>query len=172
MEVLSMSVNRLVQITGGVELRDFLEKVKQQRGEVDAGFLNAESAKIAIIQEYGANINVTKKMRKWFAFKGIYLSKNKTQINLPPRPFMQQTADNNRSKWRKQLLQLIKSNNYQIGDVLDIIGQVMASDIQKTMAQGKFVPNAPLTVDWKGFNKPLVNTGDLSRSVDYEVTKK
>ena len=49
-------------------------------------------AEIARIQNFGANIHVTDKMRGWFAGQGINLKKNTQNIVSPPRPFMDNAA--------------------------------------------------------------------------------
>ncbi len=64
-------------------------------------------ANIAIIQERGARIRVSNKMRKFFMFlfiKGVInrpLSRRKTSIVIPPRPFMAPAV----KLWRKGLVQ-------------------------------------------------------------------
>ena len=45
-------------------------------------------AEVARVQNYGANIRVTEKMRKWFAAQGFPLKESTQNIIIPPRPFM------------------------------------------------------------------------------------
>lgn len=49
-------------------------------------------AEIARIQNFGANIHVTDKMRGWFAGQGVNLKKSTQNIVIPPSPFMDNAA--------------------------------------------------------------------------------
>jgi len=46
------------------------------------------SGKIAHVQQFGARIKITDRMRRWFAFKEIYLPLYQTEIIIPARPFV------------------------------------------------------------------------------------
>lgn len=52
----------------------------------------------ALLQEYGATIPVTPKMRAWFRHQGFPLRKDKTSIVIPPRPFLR-TALKKQKDW-------------------------------------------------------------------------
>jgi len=145
-----------------------INKIKNKTKVVKVGFLQEDVAKIAIINEYGAVIKVTEKMRQMFFAKwGIQKSNN--PIIIPPRPFMEMTYNKYKKKWVKYLNTLVVKNNYDIVKALELVGEMMQRDIQITIKEGDFAPNAPLTEKIKGKNKPLINTGNMLQSVQYEI---
>lgn len=157
----------------GKNIQKLKSKIKGQRSmKVNVGFLQEDTAKIALINEYGATIKVTDKMRGYFyhTFK-THLKKSTTEIKIPPRPFMDMTFKNNYRKWEKTLQQILKKNNYDIEKSLSLMGEIIKSDIQLTIESGNFTPNSPLTVKAKGTNSPLINTGNMRDSIEYEVIK-
>jgi hypothetical protein len=155
-----------------MKLKNITKAINNQANKVilNVGFLQKDMAKIAIINEFGAHIRVTNKMRKWFAVQGIYLKKETTEIVIPPRPFMQQTVDNHNKEWTRILQTLIVKNKYDWNKTLNMLGEIVTGNIQETIEEGDFVANSPLTIKWKnGKDTPLVNTGHMRGSVAYEV---
>jgi HK97 gp10 family phage protein len=49
-------------------------------------------------QEKGATIPVTKKMRGFLAYKGVFLKKSTTELHLPARPWFAPTFESNKDK--------------------------------------------------------------------------
>jgi len=111
--------------------------------------------------------------------------------NIPARPFLKQSVDNNKD----EIEAFIKSELKSIGtkspkQILQRIGAKQKGVVQKTIRDGDFVPNAPITreggwmknqksgkpfkVKGKGKNKtrPLKNTGQLEQSVQYVIEEK
>lgn len=89
--------------------------------------------------------------------------------NIPPRPFMQLTIANNQEEWRKQLEQLLKSKTPG-PQALEMVAILARDAVKATISSGEgLTPNAPLTVKIKGRNQPLVDMGDLLRSISYEL---
>lgn len=133
---------------------------------------NTPVYKIAQIQEFGARIPVTDKMRKWFAVQGFPLSKNKTEIIIPPRAFLRKTADNNRNKWMESFARyLIKvlDGKMTLETAFNKLGVIIQGDIKETISTFSDPPNSPMTIAMKGFNAPLRNTGIMLDTVDFEV---
>jgi hypothetical protein len=72
-------------------------------GDVVKVGIFGESALVACVQEFGATIKVTSKMRAFLRRFGIYLRKDKEVIKIPPRSFLRSTFDEN----EKEIEQLI-----------------------------------------------------------------
>ena len=79
----------------------------------------------------------------------------------PPRPFMRTCFDKNIRKWMryfdKTFLQYpeISTTFWKLGDII-------RGDLSETVKGWSEPPNAPSTVMAKGFNNPLVDSGNMS----------
>lgn len=128
--------------------------------------------KIAQIQEYGARIPVTDKMRKWFAVQGFPLSKHTTEIVIPPRAFIRQTSDNNKKKWVEQFrnnLVKVLDGKMTFEQAMNRLGVVIQGDIKETISTFSEPHNSPMTIAMKGKDTPLRDTEIMLTTVDYEV---
>ena len=128
--------------------------------------------KIAQIQEYGARIPVTDKMRKWFAVQGFPLSKHTTEIIIPPRAFMRQTSDNHKKEWMwkfREYLVKVLDGKMTFEQAMERLGLTIQGDVKETISTFSEPHNSPMTIAMKGKDTPLRNTGIMLATVDYEV---
>lgn len=144
-----------VTITGGKKLKQ-MAKSNKNSVVVKVGFFEGRKypdgtsvVEVAVKNEYG-------------------------EANIPARPFMQQTFENNQAKWLKFITQAMakQSGNYDINTIANQLGLLMQGDIRDTIVNGDFVPNAPYTIAKKGKDTPLRDTLLMLQSVDYQVVKK
>lgn len=143
---------------------------KNNNISLKVGFFQQEIAKIAIINEFGAQIPVTDKIRKLFAVHGFFLKASTQFVTIPPRPFMQQTINNHSENWQVIFKKLIIKYNGNIEQALNALGMIVMDNIKKTIEDGNFIPNHPLTVILKnGKNTPLIHTGEMEKSINFEV---
>lgn len=91
-------------------------------------------------------------------------------VNAPPRPFFRTAIENNNSEWASVLARAVVYYDYNAKQALGALGVKMAEDVTQSIVGWQSPENAPYTVKKKGFNKPLIETGDLSRSIDSEVS--
>ena len=159
-----------VQRVKNSDLLNKLNKIATSKKMLNVGFLQKEISKIAIINEYGAKVPVTDKTRALFNKYGFHLKDSTKFINIPPRPFMQRTATENKNKWVDIIDKLIVKYQYDVDKVLAVFGEIVESAIREMIEDGEFQANHPLTIKIKnGAGKPLVHTGKMSKSVSYEV---
>jgi len=110
--------------------------------------------------------------------------------DIPSRPFIRQSVDDNADKINTYLRTQVLSITHGKGaeDVLDKIGNYQKKLIQKKIKDGEFVPNADITVtggwmrnkksgkpfyvEGKKSNKPLIDTGRMRQSVNYVIQRK
>ena len=134
--------------TGGDKLQAKLAEILKSATsakQVDAGFLTAENAEIAFYNEFGTE-------------------------DIPPRPFMRQTAKTCPDGWVEDLADAMKTNGMDADKALRVVGRVMCDDIQIAMRDFTDPPNAASTIARKGFDNPLIGpTKGLLNSVDFEV---
>lgn len=81
-----------------------------------------------------------------------------------PRPFMQQTATEQRKTWSAAICKLLVSG-MPVHEALMTVGQVMKEDIRDTINAWP-ADNSAAWAEVKGFNKGLVQTAHLSNSIE------
>ena len=155
------------------------DKLKELNGmRVRVGIVGKSDSKLltyAAVNEYGANIKITTKMRKFLHWIGIHVKNETTHIVIPERSYIRSTFDNKKvfEKLRKKIQPLLKSvlngGNDAI-DILDFIGLQLMSDVKRTIAEMKEPENHPVTIERKGKGKGLlVDSGRLTNAISYEV---
>lgn len=92
----------------------------------------------------------------------------------PARPFLRQTVEKNESKINefcaREAGKMFDGGTAE--QCLDKIGVFMKGLVQKTIRDGEFAPNAPATIQKKGSDKPLIDTGRMRQSVNYHIKPK
>ena len=169
---MSVKVNINKDIIKGLEQLKNSGKVRVGWREDTKYDENTPVYKIAAIQEYGARIPVTEKMRGWFLANGFPLSKDKKEIIIPPRAFIRQTSDKNKSKWNNLLVKYLVDTilgKITFEQMLMRLGATIEGDIKETISNFTDPPNSSMTIAMKGKNTPLRNTGTMLETVDFEV---
>lgn len=91
--------------------------------------------------------------------------------NVPARPFLSQTTDEKRG-WQNKVTNAVDRiiGGAEVIGELNTVGETMKTDIKNIFGQvSKFKPLKPSTVQKKGHNLPLLDSGSLYDSIDYEV---
>lgn len=91
-------------------------------------------------------------------------------LRIPARPAFRTTIEKQSKTWGEKLGLAVKATNYDGQKALALLGQSMRDDLENSIAQWSSPGNAALTIKIKGFDKPLVDSGDMQRAPDYEVT--
>lgn len=90
---------------------------------------------------------------------------------IPARPFVSDCAEKNAGQIQeaqKRLVYRVYQGNLSADGALAQLGAWYV-DVQKGhILHGGWTPNAPATIKRKGSNKPLVDTGQLVNTVDWE----
>lgn len=92
----------------------------------------------------------------------------------PSRPFMRDSVDkhlpaiNHMMMSQKDALLSGATAKY----ILNTVGLFQKDLMQTEIEQGDFVANAPETIRRKGSDKPLIDTGQMKNSVNYQIVKK
>lgn len=90
--------------------------------------------------------------------------------HIPPRPFFRNTIAEHKDEWPQQAATLMEANGGDVRQTLELMGEGVKGQIVATIQAFREPPNAAATVKKKGFDKPLIDTGTLWCSIDYEVT--
>ncbi len=140
------------------EGRRFMEQMRQISGmETRIGFQAGEAmhgetdmCKIAMFNELGTE-------------------------SIPSRPFLRNSVDNHMDEieahlkaWCEKILQ----GEMEAHELMSNMGMLMQGIIRKEISEGSFVPNAPSTVSKKGSDRPLIDSGLMRDSVNYQIVKR
>lgn len=98
-------------------------------------------------------------------------------LGVPERSFLRATFDRMKETWNAFAAKALKpalAGKIELTKALALIGERVKSDIKRRITQGEGIPppNAPSTIARKGSDRPLVDSGRLVGSIDYEVRSK
>lgn len=143
----------MVKIRGGSlfeQVTDQLIENASKKAVVDIGFMGdaterksgINTALVAIFNEYGVPSH-----------------------KQPPRPFFRGMIDKQKKNWPGQISKLLKDNDYDVHKTMDLMGEEIAGQLHDAIIDYKGPLLAPSTVARKGFDKQLVDTGDMLNSI-------
>lgn len=72
--------------------------------------------------------------------------------------------------WGEQLANLLTLNDWDVEKSLKLMGEGIAGQLRQAIVDMDAPALEPSTIARKGFDKPLVDTGHMLNSVDYEVS--
>lgn len=158
------------------DLHDMRKQLELINGTgVEVGVLKGEHAWLAAIHEYGLDIEVTPKMRKFLAANGLRLKKSTTHIHIPERSFLRTGYDQNRDavlKLASKLLADVAAGKMTARGCYQAVGLQLASKIRDYAVDLKDPANHPFTIDRKGTSNPLIGpSGDMIGSITWRVAK-
>ena len=94
--------------------------------------------------------------------------------NIPARPFMRGTADEQRNRWynfAERSLNLVIEGKLGLTPALNMIGERAADDTRQYAVKLSTPPNADSTIAAKGSSNPLVDTGRMVQSIRHVVKR-
>lgn len=146
----------MATISGGAALEERLAEIasKLSRGAtLKVGFLEGATypdgtsvAMVAAIQNFGA-----------------------PSRNIPPRPFFSNMVQDKSPEWPEAVAKLLVDTDYDVERTLALAGEAIKGQLQQSIRDTNSPPLSPRTVQRKGFEKPLIDTGHMINSVDYTV---
>lgn len=97
-------------------------------------------------------------------YKGAYV------INIPPRPYFRNMIAKESPEWGKRVGRELKAADYDVTKALTAMGMLIQRQLRTSIRTTMDPPNAASTIRKKGFDNPLVQTGNMQRRVDYRVS--
>ncbi|MGG1291376.1 hypothetical protein ABE218_08475 [Bacillus smithii] len=98
----------------------------------------------------------------------------KESVNIPERSFIRSTFDEKNDEWmdflEKQIEKLCELE-IDAQTVFKRLGARIAGDIQDKIRDIRTPPNAPLTIENKGSDSPLIDTGGLRMHVTWKLVR-
>lgn len=139
---------------------------------IEVGAIDGEHAWLAGIHEYGCDITVTPKMRAFLHHQGLHLKASTTVIKIPERAFLRRSHDEKGERVLKEserALGLVIGGEMSLEQYMDMVGRNYVTMIKEFIVELDRPPNHPFTVERKGSDNPLVDTGGLVESISYRV---
>lgn len=97
---------------------------------------------------------------------------NEFGLGVPERSFLRSTVDAHRGRYiahlRRGLMRWIDTGE-PMEAVLEELGAIAAGDVKDTIRDLTAPPNADATIRKKGSSNPLIDTGRLRQSIDWET---
>ena len=125
-----------------------LDLAKRAQGSVKVGFIDNDLAPIAFWNEFG----------------------HKGRFPAPARPFFRNMVSAESSKWPEMMAGKLKRSKMNGKKTLTFMGEEIDGALKESITEFDSVPLAPSTVRRKGFDKQLIDTGDMLRSTEYQVS--
>ena len=92
---------------------------------------------------------------------------------VPSRPFVKQAFSGSKRdpflRNMKKMLGMISQGNMSTLIALERIGRMGESRVKEEITHGQFAPNTAFTVNKKGSDKPLIDSGKMRAAVTYKV---
>lgn len=144
---------------------------------------------IAAVQNYGAKIPVTDKLRGYFGANfNIHFKKSTQYLIIPPTHFMEACVNKNTENWKAQIQKAWTSvflGNIEPDKAMEMIGMLIEGDIAQAIADVSGPPLSPITIQARlhtyknekvpeetGIGKRLAGTGQMFNAVSHKVEKK
>lgn len=132
------------QISGGKKLRvGFLAKAKYPDG--------TSVALVAALNEYGHRARDGSLVGPWPFFRNMVAAKQ--------------------HEWPQAFLLALKKTDYDLVASYKIMGNGIKGQLQESIRAIMAPQLKPSTVKRKGFSKPMISTGHMLNSVDFEISK-
>lgn len=144
-------------VQGGDKFEKYMEEMKRKlsngASQVRVGFLSRARypngtpvAMIAAIHNWGA-----------------------PRAGIPPRPFFSNMIADKSPEWPGAMGALLVANGYDASLTLRQTGENVARQLRQSIQDTNEPPLAEATIQRKGFDKPLVESGHMFNSVDFET---
>lgn len=90
-------------------------------------------------------------------------------MNRPPRPFFRRMIAEKSPQWGDDIGKIALAINYESSTLFQLMGECIKDQLQESIREFMAPELAQSTIDRKGFDKPLIETGHMLNSVDYDV---
>ena len=91
------------------------------------------------------------------------------KAGIPPRPFFRNMIGAHGKNWGDDIVKLIAAHGYDAHVVLNLMGQHIKGQLQQSIQDTNEPPLAAATIAKKGFDKTLIETSTMWKSIDYVV---
>lgn len=93
---------------------------------------------------------------------------------IPSRPFMRDSVDKHADEVNRMLEEqaVLLTRGVSAKQILQNLGEFQKGMIQQEILDGEFEPNRRSTIEKKKSDKPLIDTGHMLQSVNYQICQR
>lgn len=145
----------MAKVSGGKKLEIALAKIAallDQPGTLRVGFLEGATA------PNGDSIPLRAAMNEY------------GHGNVPPRPFFRNMIAAKSGEWPEGVAYQLKATNYDVHLTLSRTAEAIKGQLQESILDLWSPALSPKTIKKKGFEKPLIEHGDMINAVAWEIT--
>lgn len=154
-------------------IQDQIDALKDLQGAtVEAGWF--ETDRYSDEDGGGLVAERARKLEEGFTSKLTLPDGTEVDAYTPPRPFMRYAGllfSADRRRIENNIAKKLFSGKIDADQALAQIGLAMEAKIVDSIKNGDWVGNAKWTIDHKGFDKPLIETGHMWQTVSSKVVK-
>lgn len=184
--------------SGGEELQKYLAGIAEsaaKASDLKVGFLEGSTyddgtsvPMIAAVNEFGGSIDIPERTQnlhfkydertgdvghRFVRANNANFVQSVTvpahKITIPARSYFRNMIASKSPEWGADLGKLMVRYEYDAGDALAQMGERIKAQLQDSIVELRDPPNAASTLKKKAGSNPLVDTGHMLNSVDYEV---
>lgn len=89
--------------------------------------------------------------------------------NIPSRPFFRNMIAKEKGHWGEDITKILKHNHYDAKLSLTQMGEEIEGELVQSIQDTNEPKLAPATIARKGFDKPLIDTSIMWKSIDSQV---
>lgn len=186
-------------LSGGEKLQKYLEEMEKNLSSgsgLKVGFLEGSTypdgtsvPMVAAVQEFGGSINIPARKQVIYRkfnertgniddYRFVKASKSNLSqvvevpahtITIPSRPFFRNMIAEKSPAWGADMAAIMKISDYDAKKSLSLMGERIVGQLKESIANMSEPPNAASTIRDKGFDNPLIRSGHMQSSADYEV---
>jgi hypothetical protein len=149
----------MASISGGDKLRDALNKIAaklDKGGTLKVGFLSGAT------DTEGMSIPLKAALNEFG-----HTMPNGAEV--PPRPFFRNMIQAKAKNWPDAIAGQLKATNYDVNLTLQRAGAAIKGQLQESILDLWSPELSEVTVKKKGFEKPLIEKGDMINAAAWEV---
>lgn len=185
-------------LSGGDKLQAYLDGILARVSSAQAvrvGFLEDSTYSdgtsvpmVAAVQEFGGSMNIPERTQD-LNFKqnertgqvgNRFVKADKANfaqmvtipahtVTVPPRPFFRTMLEQDAPGWGEAVAKTLKASDYDAAATLGKMGELIKGELQESIRTLTSPALAASTIREKGFEKPLIDSGHMLQSVDFEV---
>jgi len=90
-------------------------------------------------------------------------------VGIPPRPYFRNMVAAKSKEWPEAIALTLRASGLDAKVALEKTGHAISGQLRESIINTNTPPLAAATIARKGFAKPLVDTGHMLGSIDFEV---